>query len=204
MAFFDKKNILTKIKTIDYVALELGCGESKRDHSSIGIDILDYKCVDIVGDIFEVLENIPDNSVDIIYSYHFLEHIENLHLLISHLERILKIKGIVNVVVPHFSNPYFYSDYSHRSFFGLYTFCYFSSNSLFQREVPLYQHKIRCELVSVDLIFKSPRPFYFQFLIKKIMEKFVNLTYYTKEFYEGNLCYLFPCYEIRYKLQKIK
>jgi len=203
MVFVDKASVLSRIQTMDQVILELGCGQRKRNSTAIGVDILDYDCVDIVGDIFEVLEKIPDHSVDSIYSYHFFEHIDNLELLIYHIERVLKVAGTLDVVVPHFSNPYFYSDYSHRSFFGLYTFCYLASSSLFKRQVPSYQRKIRCKLISVDLVFKAPRPFYVQFLVKKILERIVNISNYTKELYEGNFCYIFPCYEINYKLEKI-
>ena len=203
MKIIDKKNILPKLRELDSVILEIGCGNRKRVADAIGIDILDYDCVDIVGEVFEVLEAIPTSSVDAIFSYHFFEHIPNLNSLMLQLERVLKNGGTIEVVVPHFSNPYFYSDYTHKSFFGLYTFCYFASSSLFQRQVPSYKRQMKCELCKVDLIFKSPPPFYVRYGFKKVLEKVINLNNYTQEFYEENLCYIFPCYEIKYILKKI-
>lgn len=203
MGIIDKKNLLPKILELDFVALEIGCGDRKQVANAIGIDILNYECVDIVGEVFEVLETIPDNSIDSIHSYHFFEHVNDLNMLMHQLERILKNKGTIEVVVPHFSNPYFYSDYTHKSFFGLYTFCYLASSSLFKRKVPSYKRELNCKLCKVDLVFKSPPPFYFRYGFKKVFEKLVNMNSYMQEFYEENLCYLVPCYEIKYLLEKM-
>jgi hypothetical protein len=56
--------------------------------------------------------------------------------------------------------------------------------------------------VSVDLIFKSPKPFYGRYAFKSIIGFLFNSSIYMKELYEENFCYLFPCYEIRYQLRK--
>ena len=200
MGFIDKKDILKRLTNSGRVKLELGCGPNKRDGSYIGIDLRDLPGVDIVGDVFEVFKGIPDNTVDEIYSAHFFEHVDNLELLLSEIHRILKPGGEIEIIVPHFSNPYFYSDHSHKTNFGLYSLSYFSVNQFFSRSVPRYDNQTCYFLQKVDLIFKSARPFYFRYGIKKIIQFFVNLNNFTKEFYEENLCYIFPCYEIRYKL----
>lgn len=203
MTIVDKKNFLGSVQNTHNVALELGCGNRKRIANAVGIDALDYECVDIVGDIFDVLKQFPDNSIDAIYSFHFFEHISDLSLLISEIGRILKTGGKLEVVVPHFSNPYFYSDYTHSTFFGLYSFCYFAKNSMFERQVPTYGRNINLDLCQVELIFKSPRPFYVRYLLKKLLQQIFNVNNWMKEFYEENLCNIFPCYEIKYQLKKI-
>lgn len=202
MAFTDKRNVIAEIHRLDKVKLELGCGERKRIQDSIGIDALDYPCVDIVGDVLEVLKHIPDASVQAIHAFHFMEHVEDLETLLSEIERIMLEDGTLEIVVPHFSNPYFYSDYTHRKHFGLYTLSYFARNSFFKRRVPSYQKKQCLELRAVTLNFKSSPPFYFRHLVKRLITMVVNMTNSTKEFYEENLCYIFPCYEIRYCLTK--
>lgn len=184
------------------VILELGCGPRKRITKAIGIDSLNYENVDIVGDVFDVLARIPDGSINEIYSYHFFEHIQDLPLLIDEISRTLKQNGSLVVVVPHFSNPYFYSDYTHRTFFGLYSFSYFAIDKIFQRRVPNYKRSPSLELMSVYLNFLSPAPFKFRNKLKKLVGKLINSNNSMKEFYEENLCYLVPCYEIRYRLVK--
>lgn len=203
MNIIDKHNLIEKIGPHNPAKIELGCGNKKKYSDSIGIDMLDYENVDIVGDVTDVLQLLPDNSISEIYSSHFFEHMADLSLLMKLLERVLCINGSLEIIVPHFSNPYFYSDYTHKTFFGLYTFCYFSKNNFFRRGVPTYNRKIELELTKVDLVFKSTRPFYVRHLLKLIVGKLVNVSNYTKEFYEENLCYLIPCYEIKYQLRKI-
>ena len=71
----DKKNLIQRITQFKYVVLDLGCGPLKRQKDWIGIDILDFENVDIVGDVYEVIKAFPDNSIDEVHSYHFFEHI---------------------------------------------------------------------------------------------------------------------------------
>lgn len=202
MGLVDKKNILANINSVAHVELELGCGDRKRHRNAIGVDILDYPNVDIVGDIYEVLASFPTQSVDAVCSYHFVEHVTDVPKLLSELARIVKPNGRVEFVAPHFSNPHFYSDPTHRSFFGLYTFCYFASNSPFKRQVPTYDHKAEFRIEKVDLIFKSSRPFVVRYGIKRLIGSFFNSCIYMKEMFEENFCYIFPCYEVRYVLLK--
>lgn len=203
MAINDKNNFIAQLSDIKSLSLELGCGPNKRHINAVGIDLLDYPCVDIVGDVYDVLAKFPSGSVDVIYSYHFVEHVEDLNRLLAEFSRVIKIGGYAEVVVPHFSNPYYYSDPTHRSFFGLYTFNYFAVNSSFKRKVPTYQKKLNFKIDEVDLIFKSSPPFYLRHIFKKTIGLFFNSCNYMKELYEENFCYLFPCYEVKYKLKRV-
>ena len=132
----DKHGVLRRLDTADEIILELGCGRKKKFSHSIGIDLLDYPEVDIIGDVYEVLSRFPEGSVTHVYASHFIEHVDDLARLIREFERILGVRGTITLVAPHFSSPYFYSDPTHRSFFGLYTFCYFCDSNIFLREVP--------------------------------------------------------------------
>lgn len=202
MGVIDKKRILSRVDSVSHIELELGCGNSKRNQQAIGVDMLDYPDVDIVGDVYEALASFPAQSVDAVYSYHFVEHVPDVPKLLSELARIVKPNGHVEFVAPHFSNPFFYSDPTHRSFFGLYTFCYFTSGSVFARQVPTYGYKPEFRIARVDLIFKSIRPFIFRYGIKRLIGCLFNSCNYLKELYEENFCYLFPCYEVSYILRR--
>jgi ubiquinone/menaquinone biosynthesis C-methylase UbiE len=180
--------------------LDLGCGSRKRGPEYIGVDRLDAPGVDIVGEVGEVLAAIPDGVVDEIVSAHFLEHVADVDRLLSEMLRVVRPGGRIVVEVPHFSNPYYFSDLTHRNFFGLYSFAYYTNQVHFKRQVPTYGRELPFRLDSVRLVFKSPRPFYVRYAIKRLIGLAVNLSRATQEFYEENLCYLLPCYELRYVL----
>lgn len=196
------EKVIEKLESGAPVSLELGCGNRKRHPEAFGVDRLTYEGVDIVGDIHEVITAFPDGSVSAVYAYHCLEHLTNLKEIMVELNRILRPKAVLKIVVPHFSNPYFFSDYTHKTFFGLYTFCYFTKNSIFNRKVPDYNLVLDLSISKIKLILKSPPPFYFRWGFKKLLQKLFNLNTYVMEFYEENLCYVFPCYEIEYELIK--
>jgi ubiquinone/menaquinone biosynthesis C-methylase UbiE len=204
MGVNDKNGVLRRLPEMGGVTLELGCGSKKKMADAIGVDALDYECVDIVGDVFEVLKEFPAQSIDAVYSAHFFEHVADLSLLLDEIARVLKDGGRLEIVVPHFSNPYFYSDYTHRTFFGLYTLCYFASKSPFRRAVPTYQKTIRYEIARIDLVFRSTKPFFVRKVIKKVFGALFNMNNYMKELYEENFCYMFPCYEVRYEMNKVR
>lgn len=199
----DKRSLLPTLHEGSGASLELGCGNRKLRVDSIGIDLLNTESVDLVGDIFEVLAEFPNNSVKIVSSHHFLEHVGDFFGLMRELERIIEPEGIIDFTVPHFSNPYFYSDITHRRFFGLYTFCYITQNSPFRRKVPCYNNEMNFQIVSVDLQFKTDSSFPIRYILKKATGWIFNSSTYMKELYEDTFSSLIPCYEIRFQLKKI-
>lgn len=182
--------------------LELGCGTAKRMPDAVGVDILDLPGVDVVGDAIEVLRSLPSGSVDGIYSEHFMEHLEDPLALLQESARVLRKGGEFRAVVPHFSNPAFYSDPTHRTFFGLYTFSYWIETTSFRRQVPHYAKPLPFELVRAHHIFKSSRPFYVRHALKKFFSSWVNLGRWTQEFYEEHFCWVMPCYEMDFLLTR--
>ena len=196
----DKANVLPDIEGR---VLDLGCGSRKRNPEHIGVDALDYVGVDIVGDAFDVLAAIPDAALAGVYSFHFFEHVDDVPRLMDELARVICPGGRLEITVPHFSNPYYYSDLTHRSFYGLYTFSYWAVDRIFSRRVPTYQRELAFEVERVDLRFKSSPPFIIRHAFRRAFEQLVNISSWTQEFYEENLSQLIGCYELRYRLVRI-
>jgi len=193
---------LLQEKSNHEVILDIGCGPSKLV-GSIGIDSLPYIGVDLVGDAYSILLEFPDKSVDYLYTRHFLEHVNDLDLFVFEFCRVLKDESRAEIIVPHFSNPYFYSDPTHKNHFGLYIFCYYSfSGNLFKRKVPTYMRELSLELLSVHLSFQTPKRYSLRSALKKLVQQLVNRSSFGKELYEELFCYIFPCYEIKYTLAK--
>jgi SAM-dependent methyltransferase len=84
--------------------LHLGCG-LKKIEGYVNIDIRPDVNPDIIDDIYK-LNKIPNNSVDVIYACHVLEHFgrhEYLNVLKRWFE-ILKEDGILRISVPNFQS----------------------------------------------------------------------------------------------------
>ena len=201
----DKHGFLVGLKanSSNNLFLEFGCGNGKHSDLFVGIDIIDSDCVDIVGDVFSVLDRMPVGCVYAIYAAHFIEHVPDLKLLMQEFTRVLNNEATLELIAPHFSNAFFYSDPTHRSFFGLYTMSYFANDNFLRRQVPIYARVNSLDLMSVHLVFKSFKPRYFRHLIFKMLEMIFNINYWTKELYEEIFSRIIPCYEIVYKLKKL-
>lgn len=201
MAFVDKSQAVERLRQGQCAALELGCGARKRHVDAIGVDRLDYEGVDLVGDVFEILCSLPAACTQSVHAYHFFEHVDDLPTLLENIARVLKPGGVLDVEVPHFSNPYFYSDPTHSKFFGLYTFSYLAKDGLFFRRVPQYGGVPFFELIDVRLDFDSPFPV--RSFMKRVVGSLFNLSRWLQEFHEENLCYVLPCYQLRFTLRRL-
>ena len=184
------------------VIVELGCGPNPQA-GRIGVDRLDLPGVSVVADLDKGLSFLPDNSVDEMISNSFLEHVENFDLLMKEIVRVLKPGGKKKLFVPHFSNPYFYSDPTHSRFFGLYSFFYYVPvEHQLRRKVPTFYSDTRIKITDLKLVFTSP--FRERRWFKKLVGKVVNLNGWTQEFYEENFSQIVPCYGINLTFEPIK
>lgn len=201
MDYFAKTD-LNKLLNNDPVIIEIGSGP-KKISDRITVDRVDLPNVDIVADIEKGLGFLPDNSVDEIHCRSVLEHIENFENLMQEFIRVLKKDGKAYIFVPHFSNPYFYSDYTHKRFFGLYTFYYFVEPEFqLNRKVPNYYSPARIKILSLKLVFRSQ--FFISKHLKKLFGWFINRHNVLLEWYEQHLCYLVPCHGIEIVFSPVK
>jgi SAM-dependent methyltransferase len=200
MEVIDKKGIIAKISTMDKVVIELGCGNNPRIKNAITIDMIDMEGVDIVANLDAGLQFLPDNSVDEIYSFHFLEHLPDFGLFMHEIHRVLKPGGKKIGSVPHFSNPYYYSDYTHKAMFGLYSFSYFSKQKYFTRGVPSFYQNLSFKINEVRLVFWSP----FKVLnaFRKVSGLIFNMSRGMQEWYEASWTGRIPVHEIRFEIEK--
>jgi SAM-dependent methyltransferase len=198
----DKRGRLAELIAARRGVLELGCGPTRRHADAVAVDALDFDGVDVVGDIYDVLALLPGGCVDAVHSYHFLEHVDGLARITMELARVLRPGGVLHAVVPHFSNPYFHSDYTHRQAFGLYSFSYLCDDRLFRRRVPRYQLDTGLELEDVRLRFKASPPFYVRHALRQALGVLVNSSRLTQEWYEAGWTGWFPCYEIDFTARR--
>jgi len=192
---------LKLVENRKHVAIELGCGPRKTFKDTIGIDCLKLGEVDFVADLEKGLGFIPDNSVDVIYSRHVLEHISNISPLVSEMARVLKPGGLKIGWVPHWSNPYYYSDPTHKTFFGLYTFSYYATNIIYERNVPKFYQKNTLALEKNLLLIQGNGDHVSIF--SKCLMKIINFNPKTQEIYERYFSRVVFVDEIYFQLRKI-
>ena len=186
------------------IVIDLGCGTSNKPEN-IGIDVLPLSGVDYVANMEEGLSFIQDNSVDEYITSHFLEHVANFEHLMAEIYRTLKPGGIIKVTIPHFSNPYYYSDYTHKRFFGLYSFDYFSDgeNSL-RRKTPKYNSSFQFAILTRKLVFKSPNFLFLNLIKKHFWTRLFNANKFLQSLYEESFTSFLSCYEMIFVLQAKK
>ncbi|HKR64716.1 MAG TPA: class I SAM-dependent methyltransferase [Thermoanaerobaculia bacterium] len=184
------------------IKLDLGCGVAPlKDH--VGVDQHLLPSVDLVADLEAALP-FRTNSVDGIYSKSVLEHLDRFEFVMAEIHRVLKPGAVIHIRVPHFSSPLSFSDFTHKRFFGYYTFDYLVpiSEQKSPRKVPEHYTTFKFRILSKRLHFVSYFPpmmaFYWLF------EKLVNSSEWLALFYESTLCYLLPCYSIEISLTPAK
>ena len=153
------------------------------------------------GDANEYLKNLDNDSIDEVYSRHFIEHLSSQKLedLLIEIERVLKKDGKLTIIVPHWGNPFYYSDPTHKKFFGLYSIDYLTASSYFRRKVPTYSKISNLKTVKVRFNFITSK---WLKVISIIANFLVNFSRLSLEIYESNLANIFPPYEIKYELIK--
>jgi hypothetical protein len=123
-----------------------------------------------------------------------LEHVQNLEDLLREFHRILAPNGRLEVTVPHFSNTLAYSDYTHKRFFGLYTFDYFAPNGSRFWPVPRYTKAFSYRIEERRLVFRNFS------ILGRPLEWIFNRTELASYVYESKLSWFLPCFEIIFTL----
>jgi len=182
--------------------VDLGCGADKQP-GHVGIDKHFLPGVNVIVDLEAPLP-FRSGSVDRIYSKSVLEHLDELEGVMSELHRIVRAGGEIHLRVPHFSSPLSFSDFTHRRFFGYYSFDYFvpMSEQKSRRKVPdfytPFKFTIRSKRLEFVTSFRPLRPFYW------LWERLVNSSETMALLYESTLCFLVPCYSMEVRLAPVK
>lgn len=185
------------------IKIDLGCGKQART-GFYSVDHLEMDGVDVVADLNKPLNIFPTNCSDYIYSRHVFEHIQEFLPLMREIHRITKPGGTIEIIVPHFSNVYGYSDPTHVGFFGLYSMYYFVSpeNQPKTRKVPAFYTDTRFQVKSLTIEFYQSG--YIDKFLAPVFSKLVNYNIHTQDFYERRLAHLFHAWQIRYILEPEK
>lgn len=129
-----KRDIPQLLEAPAGLAVNLGAGVSTID----GADNLDYP--EWNADV----DDLPyaDNSVACVHAYHFLEHLREPLRMLNEISRVLKVGGVVNICVPHYSGSMAHHDLDHKHTFALDTWANSLSRVYYNKDKLAPQLKI--------------------------------------------------------------
>ncbi len=164
------------------IKLDVGCGRNKKN-TFTGVDLFPEPGVDFVVDLNKEKLPFKDSSVSEIHCSHFLEHINDVELVLKEFTRVLKVGKKITIIVPHYSNPYAYH-FTHKT--------YWSSYSLKQEYIDYY---LRLPLRIDDVEIRFSNGYLFNGLFGFLANKFRNI-------YERLLSSIIKAWEIEFTLIK--
>ena len=104
--------------------LDVGCGQNKFP-GAIGIDANPRSHADVIHDLGIFPYPFANDEFDEIICRHVIEHVPDVLGFVGELHRITKPGGRLKIVTPHYSNPDWATDPTHRNHFNSYSFTCF-------------------------------------------------------------------------------
>lgn len=178
--------------------LDVGCGINKYE-GAIGLDNNPRSAADVIHDLGEIPYPFADNEFDLIVSRHVVEHVPDVMAFISELYRITKNGGRINLLAPHYTNPDWASDPTHRNHLNSYTFNVFVPEKQlfpFYTEVNL---KLLSVHVSLTNLWKSLG---IEFLVN--LDRKSTKFRFLRKFWEHYLSYIFRGKELSFEFEVVK
>jgi len=87
---------------------------------------------DVVHDLGSIPYPFSDSEFDQVVCRHVAEHVPDVMALVAELHRVTRAGGKILIVTPHYSNPDWATDPTHRNHFNSYSFnCFVEDRQLF-------------------------------------------------------------------------
>ena len=178
--------------------LDVGCGWNKTP-GAIGIDSNPRTHADIIHDLGVVPYPLPENEFDEIICRHLIEHVPDVLALVTELYRIAKPGCRITVIAPHYSNPDFATDPTHRNHLNSYSFnCFIEERQLFPFYTDVKLNPIRAYVTLANLW----RALGIQALVN-LDQRWPALRY-TRKFWEFYLCNVIRGKELHFEFEAVK
>jgi len=178
--------------------LDVGCGLNKYPNA-IGLDYNPKTGADVIHDLAVVPYPFKDDEFDEIICHHVIEHVPDVMALVSELHRITKPGGRIRIVTPHYSNPDWPADPTHRNHLNSYSFQHFTRD---QSTFPFYTDlKLRVVRSYVTLA-NLWRAIGLEFIVN--LDQRWNSFRFTRKFWEHYLNFIFRGKDLYFEFEVIK
>jgi SAM-dependent methyltransferase len=178
--------------------LDIGCGVNKVP-GAVGMDVNPRTTADVIHDLDQLPYPFSDNQFDEIIGRHVIEHVRDPMAVMCELHRITRNGGVVKLVAPHWTNPDFATDLTHRNHLNSYSFRNLTNERAvfsFYTDVRFRQIRARVTLLNLWKITGL------EFLIN--LDHRVAGLRFIRKFWEQYLNAVIRGKEIHYELEVIK
>ena len=178
--------------------LDVGCGTNKTV-GAIGLDNNPRTGADVIHDLGEIPYPFPDSEFDLIVSNHVVEHVPDVMAFIAELHRITRPGGRIRLLTPHYTNPDWASDPTHRNHINSYTFnTFLPGRQVFDFYTQVQLGPVDCH-VSLLGFWKALG---IEFIVN--LDRKSYKMRFLRKFWEQYLSYIFRGKELRFEFEVIK
>ncbi len=169
--------------------LDVGCGANKFP-GAVGLDNNPRTAADVIHDLGSTPYPFPDSDFDLIVSRHVAEHVPDVMAFVAELHRIAKNGGRIRLVTPHYTNPDWATDPTHRNHFNSYSFNTFMADRQvfdFYTDVRLKPVDTYVSLLSlwkalgIEFLVNLDRKSYKLRFLRKFWEHYLSAVFRGKE-----------------------
>ena len=188
----------TSASTSSKSILDVGCGQNKVV-GAIGIDSNSRSHADVIHDLGVFPYPFESDRFDEIVCRHVLEHVPDVIGLITELHRITKAGGRLKIVTPHYTNPDWATDPTHRNHFNSYSLtCFVRDKTPFPFYTNIELRPVRTHVSLANLW----RALGIEFLVN-LDERWPALRF-TRKFWEFYLSTILRGKELWFELEVVK
>jgi SAM-dependent methyltransferase len=169
--------------------LDIGCGANKVP-GAVGMDINPRTAADVIHDLDVLPYPFENDEFDEVIGRHVIEHVRDPMAVMQELHRITRAGGIVRLVAPHWTNPDFATDLTHRNHLNSYSFRNLTEDRAvfsFYTEVRFRQREARVTVLNLwkvfgfELLINADHRFPALRFLRKFWEQYLNSVVRGKE-----------------------
>ena len=178
--------------------LDVGCGANKTE-GAIGLDNNPRTAADVIHDLGEIPYPFPDDEFDLVVSNHVVEHVPDVMAFIGELHRVTRAGGTIRLLTPHYTNPDWANDPTHRNHINSYTFnTFLAGRQVFDFYTDVQLMPLKC-YVSLAGLWKALGIE----LLVNLDQKWPSMRW-TRKFWEQYLSYIFRGKELTFEFEVVK
>lgn len=178
--------------------LDVGCGTNKTT-GAVGLDNNPRTGADVIHDLGELPYPFPDNEFDLVVSNHVVEHVPDVMAFIGELHRVTRNGGTIRLLTPHYTNPDWANDPTHRNHINSYTFnTFMAGRQVFDFYTDIQLKPVRTYVSLAGLW----RALGFEFLVN--LDQRIPSMRFLRKFWEQYLSYIFRGKELQFEFEVVK